>query len=270
MYCDYWKLNERPFQNVADPRFFFESEQHEEALLRVIMTLKEQQGALVMTGEYGCGKTLVSRMAIKEMAGDSSSKLVTIVNPRLGAIEFLIAIVRELGGYADSKLKVDVLGELRQLLENNFKANRETALIVDDAQAIEDDDVLEEIRLLLNFQMDDLPLLHIIMLGQPELRQRISRMQQLEQRVGLWFHLAPFSEAETGKYIRHRLKVAGRTDEIFPPKAVREVHGISGGIPRRVNNICNMSLMAGWLAKVDRADKVLVQDAARSIQGVRS
>lgn len=267
MYCDHWQLKELPFQNVADPRFFYHSLQHEEALSRFLWAVKERQGVFVLSGEYGCGKTLISRVVVRELAEHGSSQLALIVNPRLSAPEFLKMALYELGGRVEVELKVDILRELKQIMDSNSKANRGTALVVDDAQAIEDDAIFEEIRLLLNFQQDNALLLNLVLMGQPEVKERISRFKQLSQRVNLWFHLAPLSADDTPKYIAHRLNVAGRLGEIFTPEAMKSVYGITGGIPRLINNVCNMALMIGWNAKADVISETIVNEAARGING---
>lgn len=268
MYLDYWHLKGRPFESAPDTNFFYSSPNHEEALQRLLFCCQEYRGAMVLTGEHGCGKTLLSRMLIRELARDARSQLALIVNPKLSAKEFLQMICFELGGSQEktSQDKVVLLDQIKQLLDANFKAGRTTTLVIDEAQAIENEEVLEELRLLMNIQPDDAILLNIIFLGQPELKEKILQIKQLSQRIQMWFHLPPFNAEETYKYIQHRLHVAG-DGKIFSPEACHKVFSLSGGIPRLINNICNMSLWIGERQKVEKISAEIVEMASQTVRG---
>lgn len=269
MYLDYWRLKERPFESAPDPKFFYTSQSHEEALQRLVYCCHEYRGCMVLTGEYGCGKTLLSRVLIRELAKDMRSQFALVVNPRLAPKEFLGMVWFELGG-SEEKGGLDkgvLLQQIRQMLENNAKANRQTTLIIDEAQAIESEEVLEEIRLLLNIQSENEMLLNIIFIGQPELKEKVLKLKPLAQRIQMWFHLPPLSEEETQKYIEHRLGIAGVTSPIFSPEAYKKIHGLTGGIPRLINNCCHMALWIGEKSNRTQVDAATVETAFQSLKG---
>lgn len=248
MYLTYWRLKEKPFEVAPDDKFFFASPHHDEALQRLLFSCQEHCGAIVLTGEYGCGKTLLSRVLIRELTRDIRCQIALVINPRLGPKEFLSTICFELGASKEKLLpadKVGLLDQMKQILAANCKAGRQTILIIDEAQAIENEEVLEEIRLLMNMQDENQLLLNIVFIGQPELKERILKLKQLAQRIQIWFHLTPLNQGETQKYIQHRLRIAGGGAEILTPEACQKVFSLTGGIPRLINNVCNMALWIG-------------------------
>jgi general secretion pathway protein A len=255
MYEAYWGLSEKPFENTPDPRFFYYSQQHKEAVARMLYVVREHKGAALFTGEYGCGKTLLSRVLWHELQQENRYQSVFILNPRLSGKEFIQEIVHQLGGSGESQDKIDLFHSLHKILYANHNANKHSVIIIDEAQAIQDRDTFEEIRLLLNFQLDNAFLLTIILLGQPELKYTVMSLPQFMQRMAVRFHLKAFNEAETREYIEHRLGVCGLKKVIFDDEAYKEIHLCSGGIPRRINTICDLALLVGFgngLTRIDR------------------
>ena len=172
MYLEYWGFDKYPFENVPDPHFMFYSSEHEEALSRIIYGLERNKGAILLTGEIGCGKTMVSRVLIQKLSTeDDSFDIGLIANPSLEASEFLMESLYQLGISSASNVKTDMLRALNNKLLENAKNNKNTILIIDEAQAIYKD-TFEEIRMLLNFQMNDRDLLNLVLLGQPEPPQK--------------------------------------------------------------------------------------------------
>ena len=154
MYEEHWSLKEKPFQNTPDPRFLYYSPQHEEALMRLIYTVRERIGAAMLTGVFGCGKTVIAQALLKELSSEQY-KSAFIVNPRLDDVDLLRMIVHHLGTTEPPIRKADVLNILHDILLNNMRNGKETVVIIDEAHAIVDNNVFEEIRLLLNFQLQD-------------------------------------------------------------------------------------------------------------------
>ena len=266
MYEKYWKLKEKPFKNTPDPRFLYYSPQHDDALMKLTYTVTEGMGGGVMTGVFGCGKTIVGHALMRSLG--EKYKFAYVSNPQLAFPELLRAIVRSLNPLKlpdkRSELMTDSLLEiLKDILVNNIRDGKETVVVVDEAHIIEDVEVFEALRLLLNFQTEERFLLTLLLLGQPELRAKIENIKQLEQRMAMKCHLDKLSEEETGKYIVHRLKVAEREDVIFEPSGVRFIYEHSGGIPRRINHICDLSLLSGFGKKVDRIESGLVQQVVK-------
>lgn len=267
MYEAYWGLTEKPFENTPDPRFFYYSQQHKEAIARMLYVVREHKGAALFTGEYGCGKTLLSRILWQELQQENRYQPVFILNPRLSGLEFIQEIVHQLGGEGASQSKVDLFHSLHKILYANHNANRHSVIIIDEAQAIKDKDTFEEIRLLLNFQLDNAFLLTIILLGQPELKFTVMSLPQFMHRMAVRFHLKAFNEAETREYIEHRLRVCGLSRVIFEDDAYKEVHVVTGGIPRRINTICDLALLLGFgngLTAIDRETVVKINQDLES------
>lgn len=269
MYLDYWRLKERPFEVTPDTKFFYPSPNHEEALQRLLFSCQGHRGSTVLTGEYGCGKTLLSRVLIGELAKDVRSQIALIVNPKLSPKEFLETIWFELGGSKErgDLDKVALLDQIKQMLGANAKAGRETILIIDEAQAIENEEVLEEIRLLMNIQNENKALLEMVFIGQPELKEKILKLKPLTQRIYMWFHLPPLDQAETEKYIQHRLHVVSLDTHIFTPEACQKIFSLTDGIPRLINNLCNMALWIGEKNKAQNIDAETVAMAAHTLKG---
>jgi general secretion pathway protein A len=245
MYEKFWNLKEKPFENTPDPRFLYNSPQHEEGLNRLLYVVKESKGAGLLTGVYGCGKTLLARALMKELE-NSVYKVALVVNPRLDDVELLRMISYHLGATEPPVRKADILINLEKILVNNISDGKKTIILIDEAHAIEDKNIFEEIRLLLNFQREDKFLLTLLMLGQPELKEKVEGNKQLNQRIAMRYHLLPLDLFETQAYIEHRLKVAGGNPGIFDKNAVALIHENSGGIPRRINQLADTSLLAGF------------------------
>lgn len=268
MYLEHWRLKSRPFESAADTNFYYNSPDHEEALQRLLFCCQEYRGAMVLTGEQGCGKTLLSRVLVRELARDARSQIALIVNPRLSPKEFLQTICFELGLSQEkvAQEKAVLLDQIKLILDSNLKAGRVSTLIIDEAQAIENEEVLEEIRLLMNIQLDETVLMNMVFLGQPELKEKILKLKQLSQRIQMWFHIPPLNAEETFKFIQHRLHIAG-DGKIFSPEACHKIFSLSGGIPRVINNICNMSLWIGARNKATQVNPEIVEMAYHTVKG---
>lgn len=248
MYLEHWGLDEMPFENLPDPRFFFPSAEHHEALLRLLYAVKSRKGAAMLTGEIGCGKTILSRTLIQDLCPDHY-EVGLIANPSLSPVEFLKEILYQLGAEIQSDSKLDLLHALNSQITNSLNDGKDTVIIIDEAQAINDPATLEELRLLLNFQLNDQFLLTLLLIGQPELREKINSIKQLEQRISVKFHLGPLKAEETQFYIRKRLEKVNCSKTIFTDDALAAIHKASEGIPRSINNICDISLLLGFGSK---------------------
>jgi general secretion pathway protein A len=244
-YEDFWGLKKAPFDNVPDPRFYFPSTRHEEGLHRLIYGVEARKGAIMLTGEIGCGKTLLSRALIQHLAPDRYD-LALVANPSFEALDFLKEILYQLG-ISQSGTKLEMLHALNERLLENLNKGKDTVLVVDEAQAIYDLAIFEELRLLLNFQLNDRFLLTLILLGQPELRSKVEALKQLAQRIVMRYHLMPFNADEVGDYIDFRMQAAGASRVVFTPEAVVAVYEASGGIPRKVNTIADLALLIGFM-----------------------
>lgn len=265
MYEAYWGLKEKPFENTPDPRFLYYSQQHKEALSRMLYVVREHKGAALITGEYGSGKTLLTRVLWQELQQEHLYQSVFILNPRLSGIEFIQEIIHQLGGEVAGN-KIDLFHSLHKILYSNHSVGKHSVIMIDEAQAIENKDIFEELRLLLNFQLDNAFLLTIILLGQPELNMMVSNLPQLSQRMAIRYHLKALNEQETKEYILHRFAVAGAKKPIFEEDAFKEVYLCSNGTPRRINNICDLALLVGFGNNATMIDKNIIAKISEDFQ----
>lgn len=266
MYEAYWGLKEKPFENTADPRFLYYSKQHEEAFTRLIYAIQEQKGAAVLSGVFGCGKTVVAQAVLSAL---SKGKYETafVINPQLSALELLREILYDLGLKDNLPVqKTDILHSLNETLHHNMDNGKQTIVIIDEAHLIEDRLIFEELRLLLNFQYKNRFLLTLILLGQPELKEKINNIKQLAQRVAIKYYLGGLSETEILEYMQYRLKVAGATKNCFDDSVVKIIYEQSGGIPRRVNQICDMALLTGFGSKAEIISEEIIMEVVKDIE----
>jgi general secretion pathway protein A len=244
MYLKYWGFNTFPFENVPDPDFFYLSKCHEEALTRLIYAAEMRKGGAMISGDVGCGKTTLSKVYIKELSEDKYD-IAVIFNPKLEAKEFLQEVLYQFGIDKVPDTKVECLRFLNIRMLDNMRIKKETLLIIDEAQLL-NDSAFEEVRLLLNFQLNNRFLMTVILIGQPELKIRIREIEQLNQRIPIKYHLIPFSAEDTYKYIAYRQRKAGKDKNIFSDEAILRIFQHTEGIPRKINNICDLSLLIGF------------------------
>jgi general secretion pathway protein A len=269
MYTSFFGLSEKPFAITPDPRYLFMSERHAEALAHLLYGISEAGGFIQLTGEVGTGKTTVVRSLLERMPGHAD--VAVILNPQLSPLQFVLTICEELGIFVrdedTTSLKdlVDILN--KRLLEAHAKGRR-VVVIVDEAQNLSPE-TLEQVRLLTNLETASHKLLQIILIGQPELRALLERidLRQLAQRITGRYHLNPLSKVETAAYVNHRLRVAGANGEIFSPAALREIHRLSNGIPRIINVICDRALLGAFTREQHRIGPQLVRAAATEVYG---
>lgn len=268
MYTSFFGLHEEPFSITPNPRYLYMSERHTEALAHLIYGIKDRGGFIQLTGEVGTGKTTLIRSLLQRLPENADVAL--ILNPQLSATEFLAAILEELGvSQPDNPNSLKALTDaLNRFLLKNHSNGRRTILIVDEAQnfAI---DVLEQIRLLTNLETTRQKLLQITLIGQPELRSMLARtdLRQLAQRITGRYHLQPLSQADTEEYVRHRLRVAGTTNSIFPVSTCRELYRLSGGVPRIINVIADRAMLGAYTQDIHEISTRLVRQAAGEVYG---
>jgi general secretion pathway protein A len=256
-YATYWGLRTLPFDNVPDPRFYVPCSQHDAAHRWLSYGIQTRKGMLLLTGDIGCGKTLLSRRLIVALSPDQYD-VALVANPALSPSELLDEVLLQFGlGLVLSK--AGRLQTLNERLELNAQRGISSVLVVDEAQAIESVKGFEELRLLTNFQLNDRFLLTIVLIGQPELRQRVAEIPQLNQRIAVRAHLGPFTAEETASYITARLGVATHRTDVFTKEAVAVIYEQSKGIGRLINALCDQCLFAGAIEHVPQIDDRLVQ-----------
>lgn len=270
MYEVYWGLTEKPFENTPNAKFFYHSHQHEEALARMLYVVHEHKGAAVLTGEYGCGKTLLSRILKNELQQEDKYRAVYIFDPRLSGLAFIREIVYQLTGKPAPQTKIELFHTLHEQLHFHRKSGKHCVIVIDEAQSIKKMDTFEDLRLLLNFQLDNAFLLTIILLGSPELQHTITSLPHLDQRMAVRYHLMALNERETREYIAHRLKMAGAAKPIFTDEACHEVYMSSRGIPRRINTLCDLALLDGFSNEMEMVSGKVVSEIQEDFNIVKS
>ena len=266
MYEEYWGFTEKPFENTPNPDFLYNSPQHEEGLSRLLYVVSEGKGAGLLTGVFGCGKTLIGRTLFKELDRDIY-KTAFISNPYLSCDELMLHIAYHLGARDLPTKKQDVLlnvviERLSEILENNASDGKKTVVVIDEAHVITDKKVWEELRLLLNFQKENQFLVTLLILGQPELKEIIDSNKQFSQRLAVKFHLGPLNKKETEEYILHRLSVAKRKNPIFSRGTFEQIYKKSGGIPRRINHICDLALFAAFGKNTTMINEAVINEVS--------
>ena len=247
MYESFFALKEKPFALTPNPRFLFLSKTHNEVYAHLIYGIESRAGFVEVTGEVGTGKTTILRTLLSHL-DKSKSRVALIFNPKLTAFELLRNINREFGIDDDGASNPDLIHALNAFLLAENEAGRTPVLVIDEAQNLSGE-VLEQIRLLSNLETEEDKLIQVILVGQPELRHHLSdhSLRQLNQRIAVRYQLRPLNREETASYILHRLNIAGRPDgNLFSAAALKRVFACSGGIPRRVNLICDRSLLTAY------------------------
>jgi len=266
LYTSFYRLLERPFELTPDPRYLYLSERHREALLHLTYGVQERKGFVQLTGEVGTGKTTMLDALVCGL--DAGTKVARLSHTTIGEAELVRWLAGELGVDVSGPSKMEALAALEARLKKWSADGSNVVFVVDEGQNLSLP-VLEEIRLLSNLRVDGRAGLQIVLAGQPELREKLERVElrQLRQRIGVRYHLTPLSKHETREYVVHRLSVAGAQEEIFDPGAVEEIYAYSRGVPRVINTLCDRALLAGYAAGKRRVTRSLVLESIDSIEG---
>jgi general secretion pathway protein A len=268
MYREYFGLNEFPFSITPDPRYLYMSDQHREALAHLVYGINSEGGFVLLTGEVGTGKTTICRCLLEQVPEDTN--IAFVLNPRLTVEELLATICNELGiHYPEGNTSIKVfVDHINAYLLDSHARGRRTVLIIEEAQNL-NADLLEQVRLLTNLETNKHKLLQIIMLGQPELKNMLSRteLRQLAQRITARYHLGSLTKEEAAAYVNHRLSVAGARNKLFLDSTFGKLYHLSRGIPRLINLICDRALLGAYVQGKDRVDKSTLVKAAREVFG---
>jgi general secretion pathway protein A len=267
MYLPYFGLAEKPFSITPDPRYLYLSGRHAEALAHLVYGISEAGGFIQLTGEVGTGKTTIIRSLLAK--APDKAEIALILNPRMNAAEFMLTICEELGillpDSAEGSLK-ELIDILNRYLLKAHGAGKRVVLIVDEAQNLTPD-LLEQVRLLTNLETETQKLLQIILIGQPELRDLLARndLRQLAQRITGRYHLDPLSRVEAEAYIRHRLRIAGATQDVFTAGGQRELFRVSRGVPRLLNIIADRAMLGAYTQDRREVTATMVRRAAGEV-----
>lgn len=265
MYTEYFGLADSPFSISPDPNYLYLSDKHREALAHLIYGVGDQGGFVVLTGEVGTGKTTICRSLLQQVPDNVD--VAFIINPKQSINQLLQSIFTELSvPYQHGMTSKDMIDCLNDYLLLAHANGRNTVLIIDEAQNLSTD-ILEQLRLLTNLETNEKKLLQLVLLGQPELNDMLSRpeLRQLAQRVTARYHLSPLSKVEVSEYVQHRLSVARCNTQVFSPSAIKAIYKLSAGIPRLINLICDRSLLGVYSLNGTIANAAIVKKAAKEV-----
>jgi general secretion pathway protein A len=267
MYEAFYGLNEKPFNLTPDPRFLYLSSKHKEAFAHLLYGIRNRCGFVMVSGEIGTGKTTICRSLLKQL--DPDTEVAFIFNPKLSPIELLQTINADFGIASKAETIRGLIDEMNAHLLDRAGKGKNCVLIIDEAQNL-GTETLEQIRLLSNLETETEKLLQIVLIGQPELAEKLelAELRQLNQRITARYHLGTLNGEETLHYIAFRLRVAGGRKKVkFARSAVRTVHLISGGTPRVINALCDRALLIGYTKETRNISPAIVRKAAVEIQG---
>jgi general secretion pathway protein A len=269
VYLNYYGLIEPPFDITPNPRFLFYTPRHREAFNHLLYGIRERKGFIQLTGEVGAGKTTICRSMLEQLGPHWDTAL--ILNPMLDADSLIKSIAMEFGIYTKGMDadRLEIIAMLNEFLLGLVEKKREAVLIIDEAQDLTEE-LLEQVRLLSNLETYERKLLQIVLMGQPELRDRLNdpRLKNLRQRITVRYHLPSLKYGELGRYIQHRLAVAGaKGPPYFTAPALWRIHRYSGGIPRVVNAVCDKCCLAGFVQQRERIGYRMVGLAIKELEG---
>ncbi len=267
MYLEYYGLTEPPFDITPNPRFLYFSAKHREALNHLLYAIRERKGFAQLTGEVGAGKTTLCRAVLDQLGKNCSTAL--ILNPVLDTQHLMKAIAMEFALDVKGMDRLETMAAINRFLLAQAAHGRECILIIDEAQDLTNE-LLEQVRLLSNLETDDRKLLQIVLLGQPELRDRLNdpSLRQLRQRITVRYHLHPLKRFELSQYVQHRLQVSGAKGvPNFTAGALWRIFCYTKGIPRLVNAVCDKCLLAGYVHQTDRINYPMVGRAILELEG---
>lgn len=267
MYLNFYKLREFPFSLSCEGKFFYESPLHAEALANMIYAIQQRKGMVLVTGEVGTGKSFVGSVLGARLGVGCLA--VTMQNPPESKKQLLRGFARQIGLAVPSSVdKLTLVEDLQEHLIRLNNRGRLVGLILDEAQDLSDAS-LEEVRLLWNWEQEGRRLVQIVLIGQPELRERLQepKWEPLKQRIVLSYHLQGLSAEDTYAYIRHRIRVASQDGSVieFAPEALETIHAATDGIPRLINTLCDNALLVGYVKGKPCIDKSIVNEVLRNM-----
>ena len=269
MYKSFYALKEKPFAIAVNPSFIYFSRRHREALSYLTYGIQERVGFIQITGEIGAGKTTICRLLLNQL--DAKTKTAFIFNSNVTELQLMQTIIEDLGIKTVKKNRSALFYELNQFLIEQLAENNNVVLIIDEAQNLSLQ-LLEQVRMLSNLEAENEKLLQIILVGQPELREKLNSpsLRQLRQRIAVRYHIEALNQEEVPLYIAHRLRMAGSTNgatPIFDEKALKEICKYSGGIPRLINIVCDKALLLGYVLEKRSIDSDIIKRSINEIEG---
>ena len=269
MYNKFYNFRENPFSVTSDPEYFYSSHHHSDAFSHLVYGIEQRKGIIVITGEIGTGKTTLCRALLNRL--DPRIKTALILNPYFSEIQLLQMIVKDLGIQGNFKNKLELIDTLNTFLLEESAQGNNVAVIIDESQNLNVRQ-LEQIRLLSNLETEKTKLLQIVLVGQPELldKLKLPALRQLTQRIAVRYHILPLEKGEVNEYVLHRLRVAsnptdGRVAVQFTSKALDAIYLYSKGTPRLINILCDRALLSGYVSETATIDEQIIYKCAREV-----
>lgn len=265
-YLDFYGLNQEPFSNAPVGKFYFNSKQHSEALIRLKYAADSMKGLALLIGDIGTGKTTLARKMLDQLPEEEyESALLVIIHTGITANWLLKKIAAQIGVKSPADDKLQLLNQLYNRLVELHESKRKAVVLVDEAQMMQSKEIMEEFRGLLNLELPEKKLITFIFFGLPELEDYLKMDEPLAQRVAMRYTLKKFDEASTEEYVKFRLKIAGTEKMLFNGEAIKCIHNFSRGVPRLINTICDNALFEGYLVKAKTIDKNIISSVSTDL-----
>ncbi|RJQ49425.1 MAG: DUF2075 domain-containing protein [Nitrospiraceae bacterium] len=262
----FYSLKEQPFSNSVDNRYFYSNSLHAEAMVRLKYAVETMKGLAIVTGGVGTGKTTLARRILDELDENQyEAALLVVLHSSVTADWLVKRIAMQLGVENVAENKLDILGQLYRRLVEIHESGLKAVVLIDEAQMLQGREIMEEFRGLLNMEASQGKLLTFILFGLPDLDDNLSLDEPLKQRIAIKYKLKEFDRNLTNEYIRHRLRVAGCSEEIFSPDAITSIHIYSNGNPRLINTISDNAIFEGYLIKKKPVEKDIIDSIAHNL-----
>jgi len=266
-YLEHYNLKEAPFSIAVDNRFYYNSKQHAEALVRLKYAAEQRKGLALLVGDIGSGKTTLARRLLDELNENNyESALLIVIHGSITSEWLLRRISVQLGVDKPAEGKTELLGQLYNRLAEIHENKKKAVVLIDEAQMLQTREVMEEFRGILNIELDGHKLITFILFGLEDIDEHLALDEPLRQRVAIRYHLQSFTEESTEDYVKYRLQVAGSKKELFTKTAYSAIHQYSKGIPRLINTLCDNALLEGYLRKKDRIDHDMIREISSDLK----
>lgn len=265
-HLEFYNLKEHPFSNSVDIKFFFENDQHSQALIRLKYAVDTSKGLAVVVGEVGTGKTTLARRMLNELDEEKyEAALLVVIHTSVTTDWLMRKIAMQIGIEDPAESKLEILSQLYNRLMEIHESGMKTVVLMDEVQMLQSREIMEEFRGILNMEGPEGKLITFVMFGLPELEDLLALDEPLKQRIAVKYKLIGLNEKVTNDYIKYRLKIAGTEEEVFSPEAITAVHHYSKGIPRLINTLCDNAIFEGFLIHQKPVSKETIDQVAYSL-----